>query len=69
MAFARTGNPNHDGIPNWPSNDGRNEYNMLIQKNWKVVKNHDHALLPILHKTMLPVIVSLFMKDQDAIQH
>lgn len=69
MAFARTGNPNHEGIPEWPSTDGKDEYNMLLQKEWKVVKNHDHAIEPILAKIMLPMIIALFTGNKDAVQH
>jgi para-nitrobenzyl esterase len=38
IAFARTGNPNHDGIPKWPSYDIEKRSTMLIGKELKVVE-------------------------------
>ena len=38
IAFARTGNPNHDGIPKWPSYDIEKRSTMLIDHEFKVVK-------------------------------
>ena len=69
MAFARTGNPNHDGIPEWKSTDGKDEYNMMLQKDFKLVKNHDHELAQIVGKVMMPMILKMFTANTDAIQH
>jgi len=38
IAFARTGNPNHDGIPKWPSYDIEKRSTMLINHEFKVVE-------------------------------
>ena len=38
IAFARTGNPNHDGIPHWPSYDVEKRSSMLINKEFKVTE-------------------------------
>ena len=38
IAFARTGNPNHDGIPKWPSYDIEKRSTMLIDHEFKVVE-------------------------------
>ena len=38
IAFARTGNPNHAGIPNWPPYDTEKRSTMLINKEFKVVE-------------------------------
>ncbi len=38
IAFARTGNPNHDGIPKWPRYDIEKRSTMLIDKEFKVVE-------------------------------
>ena len=69
MAFARTGNPNHEGIPEWKSTTGVEENVMLMQKDFELVTNHDHKLLPIVAKVMMPLVLGLFTADPDAIQH
>jgi para-nitrobenzyl esterase len=38
IAFARTGNPNHDGIPHWPSYDVEKRSTMLMNKEFKVAE-------------------------------
>lgn len=38
IAFARTGNPNHEGIPDWPSYDEEKRSTMLINKEFKVAE-------------------------------
>ena len=38
IAFARTGNPNHEGIPDWPSYDVEKRSTMLINKEFKVAE-------------------------------
>ena len=37
VAFARTGNPNHDGIPQWPPYDAGRRPTMVIDNVWNVV--------------------------------
>ena len=37
IAFARTGNPNHDGIPQWPAYNIDNRATMVMDKEFKVV--------------------------------
>ena len=37
IAFARDGNPNHDGIPKWPSYDAEKRATMLMGKKFEVV--------------------------------
>ena len=45
MAFARTGNPNHDGLPNWPSSTPENEQVMVFGKNTSLKCNFDRELI------------------------
>ena len=45
--FARTGNPNHGGLPNWPKYTAQNGATMIFD-NTNVVKNHhDKEVLAI----------------------
>ncbi len=37
VAFARTGNPNHSGLPNWPSFDTKKRATMILNNECKVV--------------------------------
>jgi para-nitrobenzyl esterase len=39
VAFARTGNPNHQGIPSWPAFNPTQRAVMVVDNEWKVV--HD----------------------------
>jgi para-nitrobenzyl esterase len=41
-SFARTGNPNHDGLPNWPAFDLRRRATMLFDNDCEVV-NDPHS--------------------------
>jgi para-nitrobenzyl esterase len=39
IAFARTGNPNHAGLPNWPTYDPQNRATMIFDTQSKVVND------------------------------
>ena len=45
-AFARTGNPNHSGIPQWPAFNATQRATMFINNEWKLVNdaNRDERL-------------------------
>lgn len=46
--FAKTGNPNHKGIPNWPAFTRENGSTMIIDTKWEVRNNHDKELMSLL---------------------
>jgi para-nitrobenzyl esterase len=43
--FARTGNPNHKGLPNWPAFTAGNGATMIFNNNCEVRNNHDKELM------------------------
>jgi len=69
MAFARTGNPNHSGIPVWPFNTPEKECVMVFDQNTRVLCNHDHELMPVFMKYMMPVFMQGFAENAEEIQH
>lgn len=48
--FARTGNPGHSGLPNWPAYTSANGATLLFDDYSTVGNNHDKALLDLLAK-------------------
>lgn len=46
--FARTGNPNHDGLPLWPAFTRENGYTMIFGNECEVRENFDYKLLSLL---------------------
>ena len=51
LAFARTGNPSHPGIPKWPAYNATERSTMHIDNEWKLMNNPDReerlALAPL----------------------
>lgn len=47
LAFARTGNPNHKGLPNWPTFTGQTGATMLFDNTCTVKNNPDKAVLEL----------------------
>jgi para-nitrobenzyl esterase len=43
LAFARTGNPSHPGIPKWPAYTATDRPTMHMDNEWRVVNNPDGA--------------------------
>ena len=68
MAFARSGNPNHGGIPAWePCSPGREKV-LLLDGNTRVAENYDHRLMRELERH-LEVIRRREKEDMGKIQH
>lgn len=67
LAFARTGNPQHSGIPAWPASTPQQENTMLLDSATRLAPDHDKALIA----AALPAISALMARnfDPDSIQH
>lgn len=69
MAFARTGNPNHPDIPDWPCSTPDTENTMIFDSHTRLLCNHDHELLPLLRARMNDLFEEKMSKSQGKIQH
>lgn len=69
MAFAKTGNPNHAGIPAWPASTPEEENVLIFDSNTRLVCNHDKVLIPALVKYMGSIFMKEFMENAEDIQH
>ena len=69
IAFARTGEPNHEGIPYWPASTPEEEQTMVFGKNTQLRCNHDAELIPLLAKYMGPVFERIMYENTEKIQH
>ncbi|MEZ0539985.1 carboxylesterase/lipase family protein [Fibrella arboris] len=47
IAFARTGNPNHKGLPTWPQYNAANGATMLFDNTSQVKNHHDKELIDV----------------------
>lgn len=69
MAFVRTGNPNHEGIPFWPACTPEKEYTLVIDKSTRVLCNFDEKLIPMAAEYMGPVFAKKMEEGDGQVQH
>ena len=64
MQFARTGNPNHKGIPEWKACTNKDEEIMIFDRKCEAKTNHDHKLLDLHLESFDVLKMEKFMKEQ-----
>ena len=69
MAFARTGDPNHDGIPAWKPSAPGEEWTLIIDKKTEVRCNHDAELIPLYAKYMGPIFARNWEQEKESVAH
>ena len=69
LAFARTGNPANDRLPDWQPCGAGCENTMVIGEACEVRQNFDHALIPAVTQCMAPVITKQMAQGDAKIQH
>lgn len=69
MAFAYTGDPNNDTIPEWKASTPDEEHTILFSRDTKVATNHDHALIPLAAKYLGPFFGRAMSDGEAEIQH
>lgn len=69
IAFAKTGNPNHPGIPHWPVCRPGEEQTMIFSSDTQVSCNHDAELIPLLAKYMDPMFERMLQEIMGDVQH
>ena len=68
MAFARTGNPENEAIPQWPASENGKESVLILDQHTRVLENHDHALMQAL-ETYSEEITRKMFESMGAVQH
>lgn len=69
IAFARTGDPNHSGIPEWPASTGTEEYTMMFGPKTELRCNHDEKLISLAEEHVSRAFAEMMRRNQDRIQH
>ena len=69
MAFAKTGNPNHEGIPFWPESTHEEEHTMIFDANTRVRCNYDAELIPLAAQCMAAFFEDQARENQENMQH
>ena len=69
MAFAKTGNPENPGAPEWDACTPEKEFTLVIGRETTVRENFDHELVPVLEKCMGPIYARNMEKQMKDVQH
>ena len=69
MSFARTGNPNHDGIPKWNPCTPTDEPTMIFDSTCEVRHNFDDEVLRLLKEVLPELTLESMVSRQDEVQH
>ncbi|MDZ4957107.1 carboxylesterase family protein, partial [Clostridium perfringens] len=65
--FARTGNPNHPGLPEWSAVKSEDEPTMIFDRDCKVRHNYDDELMKLYDEVCGPInLADLLSQD---VQH
>ena len=65
MQFARTGNPNHDGLPQWQPVTPEEEPTMIFDRKCEVRHNFDDELLKTLEEILPPFNLAAMIQDMQ----
>ena len=69
LAFARTGNPNNDAIPDWPASTAEVENTMVFDTDTRLRPNFDRELMPLFAKYMGPIFMKNMQRMMGNVQH
>lgn len=69
MNFARTSNPNHEGLPQWDACQEGHEYTMVFDKECTVCENFDNELYDVLKEILPPISIADILASMNDIQH
>lgn len=69
IAFARTGCPDNEAIPQWPASTPEEEHVMVFDTDTKVRTNYDAELIPMAAKYMGPILQQNMAKMMRNVQH
>jgi carboxylesterase type B len=69
MAFAKTGDPNHPGIPEWKPSEADKEYVLVVDENTRILTNYDRELVPAAEKWLKAAMIKKMQEEKDQIQY
>ena len=70
IEFAKTGNPNHEGIPQWNACTPTDESTMIFDKTCEVRHNFDDEILRVLKEALPELTLETILATMgDEVQH